>query len=165
MSLENVIAFWRKVQSDASLQAKARAEASDAGRLVEIAAEAGCACTAAELMAADSVLRFWTEVAKDTGLQTQLQAAKNLDPSAAAQEVMRVASARGFSFTAEQMSVVTPAVMAAGSGDLDDASLSSVTGGAGLQAQDVSTSLKSALKGGFDTKLKIGTGLVPTLRV
>lgn len=168
MSLVNVIAFWRKVQGDASLRAKVGGDTTDVARVVEIAQQAGCSCTKDELVAADNVIRFWADVAKDTDLQQELASAKSLEASAAASEIVRVASGRGYAFTAEQMTAVTPTLMAAGKvpgGQLDEESLARVSGGVGAPMKDLSVSLKTALGGGLDPKLKIGPGLVPTLRV
>ena len=167
MSLDNVIAFWQKVQNDRSLREKLGAE-TNVARVTEIAKQAGFACTADELMAADSVIRFWTHVANDSSVRDELSAAKNLDANAASKEIVRVAARHGFAFTAEQMIVVTPTLMAAGnaaSGELDAAALSNVTGGVQAQGKDVSASLKSAISGQLSPDMRIGGGLVPALHI
>src|SRR5688572_25615388 len=140
MSIANVVAFWQKVQSDKALQAQI-APGGSAGvpklgksitpgqltGLVKVAREAGFACTAEELSAAEHVIRFWQEVSQDKKLQTELEKAKSLSESEASKEIVRIAGSRGFKFSADELNAVSPAVMAAGKvGELSDKQLEAV---------------------------------------
>ena len=163
MSIANVVSFWQRVQADESLQAKV-APGGSAGvpklqkdttakqltGLVTVCREAGFQCTAEELSAAEHVLRFWQEVSQDTKLQAELEKAKYLPEAEATKEIVRLAEARGFRFSADELNAVSPAVIAAGKiGEPSD-----------RQLEALSSSLSLAYKGGWAPDFRLGPGSI-----
>jgi predicted ribosomally synthesized peptide with nif11-like leader len=172
MSLENVIAFWSKVQHDKELQKRVQpgakipklskdVKSSDLEELAKIAASVGFSCTAQELAATEAVIRFWGAVPKDAKLKSELAACEKMDEKKAAAETVRIANAHGYAFTADDLRAVSPAILSAKTGELSDQQLESVAGGVSASSQFlVSSSLSLAMRSGFQTNYRIGPGSV-----
>jgi len=174
MSLENVIAFWTKVQDDKELQERVQpgenvpklskdVPASELEGLAKLATDAGFPCTPGELAANEAVIRFWSAVPKDDALQAELKSCEDMSEDAAAAETVRIAGTYGYTFTAEELNVISPVVLAAQSGALSENELDAVAGGKGrYRPFELSKSLGLARSGGFKPSFRnrLGPGAV-----
>src|SRR4026208_2468138 len=75
MSLQNVVGFWQKVQTDVALRDQVILTNRDEGlrRIVQIAGQNGFDFTQAEMLEAEAVLAFWQRVQSDSELQARLK--------------------------------------------------------------------------------------------
>jgi predicted ribosomally synthesized peptide with nif11-like leader len=168
MSLENVVEFWKKVKTDKALQERVHpsakvpklskdVKAEQLEELANIAKASGFPCTARELAATESVVRFWSAVSTDPALKSSLSKLDSLGEKQATEETVKVAAKNGYSFTAEDLSTLTPVIIAGNPGALSDRQLDGVVGGAAA----VTSSLNFALQGGFSINFRmIGPGAV-----
>jgi predicted ribosomally synthesized peptide with nif11-like leader len=145
MSMESVVAFWKKVDKDSALQRQldpkgggipALQSAESYDRVAAVAHGAGFDVTPEELRAAEVVKQFWMRVDEDDVLQGEIVAADSMPHDAAVALIHAAAKKRGFDVTPEQLVVVSRAqTQAAGArakaseGELDEAQLASVVGG------------------------------------
>ena len=175
MSLENVIAFWTKVQDDKELQERVQpgenvpklskdVPASALEGLAKLANDAGFPCTPGELAANEAVIRFWSAVPTDDALQAELKSCEDMSEAAAAAETVRIAGTHGYTFTAEELNVISPVILAAQSGELRDNQLDDVAGGSAFVKTEfeLSKSLSLARSGGFKSSFRnrVGPGAV-----
>lgn len=144
MSMEAVLAFWHKVESDPNLQKRvqpgkgevpkmhAGVTAAELEGLATIARQAGFDCTAEELRAAESVSRFWERVSSDEALQKSLLPADGLPRAQAVSLVLSVANKAGFRFDLAQLDAVSKAKLHTKSkqrDELSDEQIEAVAGG------------------------------------
>jgi predicted ribosomally synthesized peptide with nif11-like leader len=137
MSVAEVVAFWRSEDNNDKLREDLaqQPEEARAERLAQLASEHGHRCSAEDVVTVQSVLRFWEMAHRDGDLRRRLEGVEKL-PSAedATAEVVSIASAKGFSFGAEDLGLVTSALIGGrGSQDvsdeLSDDDLDNVAGG------------------------------------
>jgi hypothetical protein len=144
MSMEAVLAFWKRVESNTELQQRvqpgkgevpklhAGVSAAELEGLAKIARQAGFDCTAEELRAAESVAGFWERVSSDEALQKSLLPAEGLPRAEAVSLVLGVANKSGFRFDLAQLDAVSKAklrVKPKTKGELSDDQVEAVAGG------------------------------------
>jgi predicted ribosomally synthesized peptide with nif11-like leader len=139
MSMESVVSFWKKVDTDAALQRHLdpKGEGIPALQSPEslewvsgVARKNGFAASSDEFRAAELIKQFWMKVDRDSSLQKELLSADGMKPHEALQLIHRVAKKSGYDVTPEQIDVVSRAqAQAAGSRELKDDELEAVAGG------------------------------------
>jgi hypothetical protein len=152
MSLENVVQFWQHVAYDNVLHDQIKRLARDksewAARVAEIAGSLGLSVSAQEVMETEAVIAFWQEVEVNSTLQLRLKTARELQSEElAADEVVKVASEAGYTFSAKAVQRITKAYAdgyARASHDLTERQLDDVVaaaGGASASSNSIGTSL------------------------
>jgi predicted ribosomally synthesized peptide with nif11-like leader len=120
-------------------------------QIVKLGQEKGFSFATKELLEIEAVTAFWQKVNKDSNLQKRLEPVHKLGEQAAGNEVVKIASDAGFSFSNAALAQATKAHV--GAGELKEKELETVTGGL------VSTSLNMAMQGTFAPLFKrIGPG-------
>jgi len=158
MSTEQVIAFWQRAQVDTQLLEATRSGGSgaaspDLNALCTIAANAGFECTPEEFDAVENVVRFWDWANAGDRIQERLksaQARNSYDETLSA--IVQIAAEAGFTFTTDQLDVVTRVLFEAASGqgaELSDKDLEHVAGGVGQTPAPYRQSFSQALNGGW----------------
>jgi len=173
MSLEAVVSFWQKVQSDERMQAQINPAAGavprlhggvGAGaleRLTEIARKAGFECSAEEFASVEAVIRFWDEVRENVKLQRVLSELEDQPMDKASGAIVALARSAGYNFSEYDLRAVTVAQLEA-----PIAGAKPKSRGKGVAAAVKGTgfdkSLRAALNGGWTAahRFRLGPGAV-----
>jgi predicted ribosomally synthesized peptide with nif11-like leader len=170
VSICSVVDFWRKVQTDPTLQATLGTEVAKHApehrcvRGAQVARDAGFDVTPEELLDVGAVAAFWSRVERDPALREKLAPAQASEtPELAMHEITRVANEAGFQFSLEALQHVTGALVNSGRAtapetaegvELSDDQLADVSGGA------LEVSLDLARRRLWQETMHIGPGVV-----
>lgn len=139
MSLQNVVGFWQKVQTDVALRDQVILTNRDEGlrRIVQIAGQNGFDFTQAEVLEAEAVLAFWQRVQSDGELQARLKQTRLLESEGqAAAEVVKIARDAGFVFSNDALKKISEpyvrAYAASARRQLSEEQLETIVGGASV---------------------------------
>ena len=142
MTMESVVSFWKKVDTDSALQRQLDPKGAGIPALQSpesldwvsgVARKNGYQATSDEFRAAELIKQFWMKVDRDTSLQKELLPADSMKPHEALQLIHKVAKKSGYDVTPEQIDIISRAqAQATGARELKDDELEAVAGGATL---------------------------------
>jgi predicted ribosomally synthesized peptide with nif11-like leader len=142
--------FLEKANNDTSFREKNLPPASASwdektAAAVRVGPQFGYQFTAQELKDVETVKSFWRKVTEDDKLRAKLQAVATSDPKATPAAVAKIASEAGFAVSPALLEEVTQGGLAhvKESGELSEADLEQVAGGATLTTSATSTLVSS----------------------